>query len=292
MIGLKDTSDTRIDLLLQEIKGLVQSLRPKEKINPAILSSENLRRMAATTSIMPKASNPQARLVDIGGTVYWIPIFAKLLGYKHISILERPGGAFCERFEILDQGDTFISDVIEADTELDVYPIASESVDCVSCFHILEHLAGDPMHLVAESNRILKKGGVLCLTTPNVLYFENLVRFLSGGHPFGWSVYTDSYADRHNREYTPDEVRKLLEAGGFRVELLKTQSHKAVKDKRVIALGYALGLLGTLTGRVSPKLREAEIQVRATKVSDIGERYPKFLYDLFGAESVTVKIRK
>jgi hypothetical protein len=50
--------------------------------------------------------------------------------------------------------------------------------------------------------------------------------------------------------------------------------------------------LGALTGHVSPELREAEIQVRATKVSDIKERYPKFLYDLFGAENVTVKIRK
>ena len=50
----------------------------------------------------------------------------------------------------------------------------------------------------------------MSLTTPNVLYYQNLANFWFGGHPFGWSVYTDSYADRHNREYTPLEVKKTI----------------------------------------------------------------------------------
>lgn len=292
MIGLSNANGAGFDLLVQDVKGLIEGLRPKEKIDPAILSPENLRRMAATASIIPKSSSPEARLVDIGGTVYWIPIYVKLLGYRHVTIVERPRGASFERFKIPDEGESFTADTIQADTELDTYPIASESADCVLCLHVLEHLAGDPMHMVAESNRILKKGGHLCLATPNVLYFQNLVRFLLGGHPFGWSVFTDSYADRHNREYTPSEVQKLLEAGGFHVELLKTRSYKAIKDKRVKALGYALSLLAALAGQVSLKMRGAEIQIRAAKASNVIERYPEFLYDLFGAKSVTVWIRK
>ena len=58
------------------------------------------------------------------------------------------------------QGTEFVADTVEADAELDVYPMASESIECVVCFQVLEHLAGDPMHLIAESNRILKKGGL------------------------------------------------------------------------------------------------------------------------------------
>jgi SAM-dependent methyltransferase len=292
MIGSSNANGAGFDLLVQEVKGLIEGLRPKEKINPAVLAQENLRRMAATAAIIPKSSSPEARLVDIGGSVYWIPIYVKLLGYRHVTIVERPGGAFFERLKIPDEGASFTADTIQADSELDAYPIASESADCVLCFHVLEHLAGDPMHLVAESNRILKKGGHFCLATPNVLYFENLVRFLLGGHPFAWSTFTDSYADRHNREYTPSEVQKLLEAGGFHVELLKTRSYKAVKDKRVKALGFALSSLAALAGQVSLKMRGAEIQIRAAKVSDVIERYPKFLYDLFGATGVTVRIRK
>jgi len=29
-------------------------------------------------------------------------------------------------------------------------------------FELIEHLAGDPMHVIAESNRILKNNGYFC----------------------------------------------------------------------------------------------------------------------------------
>ena len=214
---------------ISEIKSLVETLRPRERIDPTVLLPESLERMAATTSLIPKAAHRGARLIDIGGRVYWIPIYAKLLGYEHITVLERPGGGFMGAFQISGQGTEFVADTIEADAELDVYPIVSESIECVVCFQVLEHLAGDPMHLIAESNRILKKGGHMALTTPNVLYYQNLVNFWFGGHPFGWSVYTDSYGDRHNREYTPLEITKLFEAGGFLGELLQTRTSKTMK---------------------------------------------------------------
>lgn len=275
---------------IAEIKSLIETLRPREKIDPDVLSVEHLERMAATTALIPKAANRGARLIDIGGRVYWIPIYAKLLGYDHITLLERPGGGFFEDFQIPGRGEEFVADTIEADAELDVYPIASESIDCLVCFHLLEHLAGDPMHLIAESNRILKRGGYMSLTTPNVLYYQNLVRFLFGGHPYGWSAYTDSYADRHNREYTPMEIQKLFEAGGFSVELLQTRTSKTTQNLKSKVFGYPFCFLAALIGQVSLKLRGSEIQTRARKVSNVVERFPKFLYDLFGAKAVTVKI--
>lgn len=267
-------------------------MQPKEKIDSNVISLENLKRLAATASILPKSSRLGSRLIDIGGTVYWIPIYAKLLGYDHITILERPGGAFFTEFQIPGQNKDFVADTIEVDAEFDIYPIASESVECVVCSHLLEHLAGDPMHLIAEVNRILKKGAYLCLTTPNVLYYNNVVKFLFGSHPFGWSVYTDSYADRHNREYTPLEVKKLLESGGFSVGLLRTRTYKSVRQLKEEVLGYMLCLPAALMGRVSLKLRGQEIQVRAKKVTDVVDRFPKFLYELFGESGVKVKIRK
>lgn len=277
---------------VSEIKSLIETLRPREKIDPYTLSPENLRRVAATASLIPKASRSAARLIDIGGTVYWIPIYAKLLGYDHVTILERPGGGFFNNFQIPGQGEDFLADTIEADAELDIYPIASGTVECVTCFHLLEHLAGDPMHVIAESNRVLKTDGHMCMTTPNVLYYPNLVRFLFGGHPFGWSVYTDSYADRHNREYTPSEVQELFEAGGFSMELLRTHTWKAERNPKIKVVGYALCALAALTGRVSFKLRGSEIGIRARKVAEVVERFPGFLYDLFGASEVQVKIGK
>jgi len=275
----------------REIRRLIETLRPSDRVDPDVLSPENLKRMASYASIVPRASGRRACLLDVGGRVYWIPVYAKLLGYHHVTILERPGGSFFESFQIPGNGEEFIADTVQADAELDIYPVQSESFQCVVCFDVLEHLAGDPMHFVAESNRVLQKGGYLCLATPNVLYYPNLVSFLFGGHPFSWSVFTDSYADRHNREYTPMEVQALLEAGGFSIESLRTWTNKPTQDQRIRFLGYGLCLLAALTGHVKLGLRGAEIEIRGQKVDLIKERFPKFLYDLFGANAVSVKLR-
>ena len=276
---------------IEQIRGLLEMIDPPGALGQSVLTMRNLHRMAATAAIIPKASSPGARLIDIGGRVEWIPIYTKLLGYTQVTILERPGGSFLDKYRVPGQGAEFIADTIECDAELDSYPIASESVDCVVCFHLLEHFAGDPMHMIAESNRILKAGASMCLTTPNVLYYQNLVTFLFGGHPFGWSVFTDSYADRHNREYTPYEAKRLFEAGGFSVDLLQTKTHSLSHDFKSKLLGYTLCLLPVLLGRTSFGLRGEEMQVRGNKIGDVVERYPRFLYNLFGGSSVTVKIR-
>ncbi len=90
---------------VNEIKRLIESLEPKEGIDPNILSiynimlsPEHLKRIAATVSILPKSPGPGSRIVDIGGTAYWIPLYTKLLGYDRITIVERPGGAFFSDF--------------------------------------------------------------------------------------------------------------------------------------------------------------------------------------------------
>ena len=68
--------------------------------------------------------------------------------------------------------------------------------------------------------------------------------------------------------------------------------HKPPKRQQLEIKSLRLSslLLAALTGQVSLKLRGSEIQTRARKNSDVLERFPKFLYDLFGASGVTVKI--
>src|SRR2546428_11805284 len=99
---------------VHEIKSAIETLHPREKIDQEVISLENLQHMAAAASIIPKSTQPGKRLIDIGGRVYWIPIYTKLLGYDHITILERPGGSFSEGFQIAGQGEEFAVDVIAA----------------------------------------------------------------------------------------------------------------------------------------------------------------------------------
>jgi SAM-dependent methyltransferase len=105
------------------------------------------------------------------------------------------------------------------DYETDRLPFANESVDGVLICEVLEHFALDPLHCFIEINRILKLGGFVVLTTPNVASWFSIYRALNYEHPSRWPVYTLNAENRknhiHAREYLPSEVELLLEGAGF-----------------------------------------------------------------------------
>ena len=82
---------------------------------------------------------------------------------------------------------------------------------------ILEHLTFDPVLVISELNRILKIGGHLIITTPNVARFSNIKRIFAGENIYdpysGYGPY-----GRHNREYTLGEVQHILATIGFSIE--------------------------------------------------------------------------
>jgi SAM-dependent methyltransferase len=278
-------------------EAILAGLHPKRKSGSlwdeqalkVYFSEKDLWRMSVSAAWIPKPQSVNDHLVDIGGTVFWLPLYLDL-GYRHITMLIRQGHGSFHDFDLLRQ-EEFKLEIVEADAELDRYPIKSESAQCVICFELLEHFAGDPMHFIAESNRILATDGVMCLTTPNVLWHQNLVNLFIGEHPFSWSVFTDSYADRHNREYTPFELCQLFEAGGLTVQYLKTATYQR-KSWRRRGLGYLLSLSGALARRVSFGLRGELSLVRAHKLGPVKDRYPEFLYNLYGRSKVSYKIKK
>jgi len=244
--------------------------------------------MRTSLGVIPRAESSRAHLVDIGGNVFWVPLY-RSLGYQRVTAIVRGKGNGCfDEFDMLHDA-SFELRVLETDAELDPYPLEVESADCVVCFELLEHFAGDPMHMVSESNRILRPGGTLCMSTPNVLHHQNVLNILLGDHPFSWSVFTCTYADRHNREYTPFEVCKLLECGGFRVTELKTVGHQPVKWKRR-AIAKTLCFPFAMVGRVPMHLREQLLMVRGTKSGPVTDRHPGFLYMLYGEPGVRVHI--
>lgn len=269
-------------------------LRPSASVSPTVaeeslqlhLNAIELSRIRVTAEILPPPSQSNGHIVDIGGTVFWIPVY-QMLGYKRVTVLGRDGGGFFAWFQVLPDSSGLVVENVEADAELDPYPIESESVRCAVCFELLEHFAGDPMHLFAETNRILSPGGRMCLATPNVLFYDNIVSILSGSHPFSWSCFTCTYADRHNREYTPFEVRRLFACGGFREEALYTSEiYNHGRLRRFV--GYAMSLPGAVTGRVPLALRREKILARAVKERSVANRYPEGFYNLYGRAGVRV----
>jgi 2-polyprenyl-3-methyl-5-hydroxy-6-metoxy-1,4-benzoquinol methylase len=85
--------------------------------------------------------------------------------------------------------------------QYDLYDqVFSEEFDGVLACDVIEHLEDDA-RVLTNLNRSLKKGGVLMLTVPAC--------------PAIWSD-IDEYAG-HKRRYSRDEVKRKLEAAGFRV---------------------------------------------------------------------------
>ena len=104
------------------------------------------------------------------------------------------------------------------DVESETFPYADDSFDLVLCCEILEHLPVDPIHMLVEIHRVLRKpDGALLLTTPNAVRLQNLANILNGANVYeslsGYGVH-----GRHNREYTPAELGSLLASTGFEPE--------------------------------------------------------------------------
>lgn len=97
-----------------------------------------------------------------------------------------------------------------------VFPFADSEFDVVLFCEVIEHLLSDPAHALLEIKRVLKPGGVLVVTTPNVARLENVARLAAGVNIYdpysGYGPY-----GRHNREYTRHELVGLLMACGFEV---------------------------------------------------------------------------
>ena len=118
---------------------------------------------------------------------------------------------------VSETGETFDCDVDLFDAEKDVFPYADASFDTVLCCELIEHLFADPMHMMSEINRILKPGGHLVLTTPNIGSLRAIAAILQGYHPSFFPAYIrpreegEEAEARHNREYVPMEIQHLLD---------------------------------------------------------------------------------
>jgi len=104
-------------------------------------------------------------------------------------------------------------------------PYPNDHFNAVILSEVLEHLSFNPLPVLQEINRILKKGGILYITTPNQVRKRNRMNIL-----FGLSIRDDirdsviqldgekkKICGMHWREYTLSELTQMLEITGFTV---------------------------------------------------------------------------
>ncbi len=77
--------------------------------------------------------------------------------------------------------------VFRLDVDSEDFPFKDNYFDAVFAGEIIEHLY-DPDHLLDEVYRVLKKDGILILTTPNLACWQNRISLLLGFQPYATTV--------------------------------------------------------------------------------------------------------
>jgi glycosyltransferase involved in cell wall biosynthesis/SAM-dependent methyltransferase len=238
----------------------------------------HLDRLVKTLEITPPGG-PEDCVLEMGAYLQITPALRSKLGYGCVrGCYYGKAGTAARRSVTSAAGETFECDVDLFDAEKDPFPYADGAFATVLCCELIEHLPADPMHLMAEVNRILRPGGHLVLTTPNIASLASISAVLQGYHPGVFHSYirpreSGEVEARHNREYTTREIELLLENSGFSVTRLETGPFRRRPQPE---LGWVLHLLERY--QLSTELRGEGIFAVGRKTGPVRERYPGWLY--------------
>lgn len=96
-------------------------------------------------------------------------------------------------------------------------PFDAGSFDVAVCVEVVEHLF-QPMGAMLEIHRILRPGGILMVTTPNIAYWRRRLdlALLGRWNPLGDTLSVDQpWRDPHIRFFNPGALKRMLRAAGF-----------------------------------------------------------------------------
>lgn len=120
-------------------------------------------------------------------------------------------------------------------------PITTESLDVVLCLDVLEHLV-DPWSTVARLAALLKPGGALIMSIPNVRHFRVVFPLLFKGR---WNYADHGLMDRtHLRFFTEATAKEMLERARLDVDVVRKSGMEST-SKRALN-GATLGALEPL----------------------------------------------
>jgi len=182
----------------------------------------DFKRFVYTLGLVPEQSGQ--RILELGANPYFTTTLlhkfrnASLHLANFFGTPEREGK---QKVTIHSTGEAVEYPYQQFNIETEAFPYEDNSFDVVLFCEIIEHLLSDPVHALTEIRRVLKPGGDLVLTTPNVARLDNVRKIISGENVYDPYSGHGPYG-RHNREYTQEDLFNLLSANGFTVTTMFT----------------------------------------------------------------------
>jgi len=235
-------------------------------------------RLVRTLELTPTGTSRDA-ILELGCYLQITPSLNRLLGYGEVRGSYLGPADQTDRRRVNSRtGDFFECAIDLFNVECDPFPYPDEMFSTVLCCELLEHLQQDPMHMLSEIHRVLKPAGALVLTTPNIASWHSVYSVLQGKHPGVYTLYPRPGAaaanPRHAREYTPNEVCRVLMDAGFILHRLETGPFGSADlpyDDWVKHLVVPQSL--------APHLRGPCIFAVARKAQTCRNRFPDWLYE-------------
>lgn len=251
------------------IKGAINVYAPKDEYTRV-----HWRRYARSLHVaLDKLHGTTSRVLEIGTSTTIPLVLGALAPGVDVEVTQLNGDQLVETDHVLTGADGTTRTVCAytADLEFERLTCEKNRFDMVLCLEVLEHMEVDPMALLDEINRVLKPGGTLLLTTPNIASSRGITKILAGRDPYFYMQYQPGASyHRHNYEYSVWSLRLLLEAAGFAGDIWTedTWEDPATDTLNTLAAaGYKL----TDTGD--------NIFALVTKTGPVTNRYPSPIYD-------------
>lgn len=164
----------------------------------------------------------RGKILDLGANPFHLTFCLKQLGYDvtGVDINPNPFKNFIDKYNL---------DIRKANIETAKLPFKDNTFNLIIFNEVFEHLRINPIFSLKEINRVLKPGGTLLLTTPNLyaihkIFMFNLGMSFNDAYDQFEKVYTYGYVG-HIREYSTKEIKKFLEKTNFKVENVIYQNH-------------------------------------------------------------------
>ncbi|MFX1453245.1 MAG: class I SAM-dependent methyltransferase [Promethearchaeota archaeon] len=168
------------------------------------------RRLTITLNLIKKIVSSNSKLVDLGcGEGHFTARFLKFINSDNLYGLDYSISAIKKAKSAFQDIEFCVADVFDL-------PYPDGYFDIVVCNNLIEHIE-NPVLLLKNIKRILKKDGHIIISTPSRYRLDNVARIIQGKRIQLISKY-------HVTEYSVGQIIELLSYSGFKIKTIISKS--------------------------------------------------------------------